>query len=264
MGHVDRLDRRLLPFPLGDQNLAGIWSPGEVGLHSNNKELLAVVKAVAYFRVRLACQHIVICSDNTSTVAAINKQGGTKFWSLTELAWELWELLDGIHCVARARHIPGRLNVLADCLSQGHSIRMVHSASGSGEDLGEMGTPEVDLFATHHNYKIRKFVSPFPHPRAWRVNAFSLDWSGMFAYAFPPWVILQEVLQKLIDDRAKMILVAPTWLSTTWFPLLLQLSIEDPVPLPMTWNLLLQPHSGIHHQNLSVLNLQAWLLSGQR
>ena len=197
-----------------------------------------------------------------------NKQaGGTKSWSLTELAWELWELLDGIHCVARARHIPGRLNVLADCLSRGSQVIPSEWSilpQALEEIWGKWGHPEVDLFATHHNCKIQKFVSPFPHPRAWRVNAFSLDWSGMFVYAFPPWVILQEVLQKLIDDRAKMILVAPTWPSRTWFPLLLQLSVEDPVPLPMIWNLLVQPHSGIHHQNLSVLSLQAWLLSGQR
>jgi hypothetical protein len=47
------------------------------------------------------------------------------------------------------------------------------------------GNPNIDLFATSLNFKVTTFVSPVPDPRAYAVNAMSLSWEEMFAYAFP-------------------------------------------------------------------------------
>jgi hypothetical protein len=44
--------------------------------------------------------------------------------------------------------------------------------------------PHVDLFATSLNHKLETFVSPVPDPLSFAVDAMSLSWDGMFAYAF--------------------------------------------------------------------------------
>jgi hypothetical protein len=251
---------------LGDLNVSGPWSPPERTLHSNNRELLAVYKAVVAFQGHLVNQHLLVCSDNTTTVASINKQGGTKSWSLTDLVWELWILLDRLNCQVVARHIPGRLNVMADLLSRSNQVipsEWMLKSSVLDQVWVKWGRPEVDLFATHLNNRLVDFVSPFPHPQAWGVDAFSLDWGGRLVYIFPPWVILQDVLWKIWDNQAEAIVVAPAWPSRPWYPLLLQLSVEDPFPLPVQPDLLVQPVTGLLHHNLHILNLQAWRLSGR-
>lgn len=124
------------------------------------------------------------------------------------------------------------------------------------------GCPVIDLFATHLNFKLDKFVSPFPHQQAWEVNAFSIPWSQDLLYAFPPWIIMQEVLQKIRDDKAEIILIAPSWPNRAWYPLLIQMTVEDPLPLEQFLNLLVQPHSSRVHPNLQILGLKAWRLSG--
>jgi len=250
---------------LGDREMGGDWTREESQLHSNNRELLAVSKAVVVFGEVLRNQQVLICSDNTATVAAINHQGSTKSESLMALVWDLWGLLDERECVARARHIPGRLNVLADSLSRRNQVIPTEwSILGGVLDWlwRRWPKPEIDLFATHKNYKMMKFVSPFPHHAAWRVNAFSFCWTGLSLYAFPPWVILGEVLAKIRDDGANVVLVAPGWTARPWYPLLIQMSVEDPVTIPLEPGLLVQTHSGVVHQDPRILNLQAWRLSG--
>ncbi len=60
--------------------------------------MLAVIKAVTNFQDKLKNQSLLICMDNTTTMATINKHGGTKSCELTEMAEELWFLLDKLRC----------------------------------------------------------------------------------------------------------------------------------------------------------------------
>ncbi len=71
-------------------------------MHSNNREMKAVIKAVNSFQNQLSNSNLLILTDNSSTVAVINKQGGTKSWSLTQVAWELWSILDTLNCQVKA------------------------------------------------------------------------------------------------------------------------------------------------------------------
>ena len=50
---------------------------------------------------------------------------------------------------------------------------------------------------------------------------------------FPPFPLLSKVMQKLRSTQvAEVILVAPWWPSQSWFPHLLRLCVEHPLPLP--------------------------------
>ena len=251
---------------MGDLQISQQWYPEEAKLHSNNREMLATIKAVEKFQTVIANSNLLICSDNATTVATINKQGGTKSWSLTDLAWKLWTKLDSLNCRAKARHIPGKLNVRADAMSRMNQILATEWSILQSVliPLWELwGVPSVDLFATRDNHKLPRFVSPVPDSMAWKTNALIFCWSNLYAYAFPPWEILGEVLLKIKDDIAEVILIAPHWEGRPWFPLLLDLLVEPPIQLPIRQDLLIQAHSGRHCQNLKLLNLHAWRLSGR-
>ena len=164
-----------------------------------------------------------------------------------------------------ARHVPGKINILADFLSRPHSIlqtewTLAHNVLRPVWD--RWGKPIIDLFSTRFKNRLPLFVSPVPDPLAWKVDALSLAWNGLSAYAFPPIPILSKVLRKAKTESPRMILVAPYWPAQPWFPDLLLLSHVPPLKLCLGKNGLVQPRSGIAHGNMEALDLHAWLLCG--
>jgi hypothetical protein len=164
------------------------------------------------------------------------------------------------------RHIPGHLNVLADTLSR--SLTPVNTECELLQVMFNAisllwGCPHLDLFATSLNHKLDTFVSPVPDPLAYAVDAMSISWKGMFAYAFPPFRFLSQVLQKVARESCKLIRIAPAWPKQAWFTDLLRLSCTRPLLLPLRVNLLSQLKGRIMHPNPENLHLHAWLLSGR-
>ena len=78
--------------------------------------------------------------------------------------------------------------------------------------------PQIDLFDTRFNHKLPQFVSPVPDPLAVAVDALTLPWEDLYAYAFPPTAILGKVVEKLLDSPCqRLILIAPGWPNMSWF-----------------------------------------------
>ena len=73
------------------------------------------------------------------------------------------------------------------------------------------GQPDIDLFASTLNAQMETCVSWKPHPMAKFVDAFTVDWSQFFFYAFPPFCLISRCVQKIIQDRATGILITPKW-----------------------------------------------------
>ena len=130
--------------------------------------------------------------------------------------------------------------------------------------------PQIDLFATRFKNKFvtseqPQFLSPIPDPMATAVDALSLSWDDLDAYAFPPAAILGKVVEKLHDTPyRRMILITPGWPNMTWFWDLVAMSSQIPLSLPILPNLLTQPFNQIPHRNLTNLNLHACLLEPQQ
>ena len=58
------------------------------------------------------------------------------------------------------------------------------------------------------------------------VDCFTLQWSdSLNYYAFPPF-------SQMLQDSATITLVVPLWPNQPWFPLLLDLLVENPIILP--------------------------------
>ena len=104
--------------------------------------------------------------------------------SLCALLWRLFSWCHPRRIVLRARHIPGRLNVIADKLSRHNQvIQREWSLSQQVFNLlcSKWGRPQVDLFATRFNHRLPKFVSPVPDVTAWAgggCSQFALGRSG--------------------------------------------------------------------------------------
>ena len=89
------------------------------------------------------------------------------------------------------------------------------------------GTPVVDRFATVHNMHLPQFKALVPEPRALAIDALSQAWQGRSMYMFPPFLLLNKVIQKLrTTQTGVLILIAPWWPSQPWFPHLLRLSVD--------------------------------------
>jgi hypothetical protein len=241
----------------------GLWSKAERRLHITVLELRAVrlgLQALLHL-VSDRCVHIM--SDNVATVAYIRNEGGTHSISLYREVRDLltWCRQHGIRLVPA--FIPGCRNVGADSLSR---QRKVLSTEWSLQKavfrrlLQAVPDIEVDLFATRWNHQMPRFVSPFPDTLAWRVDALSFPWDGLTAYAYPPQVLIPEVLNRVINSSVLLYLVAPLWRAQTWYPTLLHLLVDLPLQLRPN-RLLVQPQSQIYHSRPKFLNLHVFPLS---
>ena len=241
---------------LGEAIAKGVWSEPESHLHINFLELKAVFLALKSFEHLCRDQVVLIATDNTTVVAYINKQGGMRSGSLCALLWRLLAWCHPRGIVLRARHIPGRLNVIADKLSR-HSQVIQTEWSLSLQVFNLLFL----FFATRFNHKLPQFVSPVPDPAAWAVDALSIPWGNLDVYAFPPVSLLNQVTSKVMDQGClRMVLIAPGWPNMPWFWDLVNLSVQIPFQLPLRKDLVTQPLNGLLHKNLANLHLHVWLL----
>ena len=193
---------------------------------------------------------------------------GMKSGSLCTLLWRILSWCTRQQVTLRARHIPGRLNVIADKLSRlGQTIQTEWSLHPEVLQAvcSRWHQPQVELFATRFHNKLPQFVSPVPDPQAWAVDALSLSWDDLDPYAFPLAAIFGKVVEKLQDYPCnRIILIAPGWPNMPWFWDLVAMSSQIPLCLPSIPNVVSQPFNQVLHRNLSNLNLHAWLLEPQQ
>ena len=166
---------------LNEHTARGTWSLPESKLHINHLELKAVFLALKEFQNLCCNKTVLIATNNTTVVAYINKEGRMKLGLLCALLWRILSWCTRKQVTLRARHIPGRLNVIADKLSRlGQAIQTEWSLHPEVFQAicSRWHQPQVDLFATRFNNKLPQFVSPVPDPQAWAVDALSLGGPG--------------------------------------------------------------------------------------
>ena len=179
----------------------------------------------------------------------------------------MWNILN--LCLAHniqllVKHIPGRFNTLADRMSR--MDKPIATEWSWNQEIANkifqiMDFPSIDLFATRLNHRLPLYVSPIPDQKALSIEAISMDWNRIQAYAFPPFHLIQTVINKIRISQCKIVLIAPLWADRPWFPELLGLLVSPPVSLPVIPNLLAQLKGRILHQNWGLLQLHAWELS---
>ena len=229
---------------LNKHTARGTWSLPESKLHINYLELKAVFLAMKAFKDLCKDKIILVATGNITVVSYINKEGVMRLCTLCALLWRILTCCSRKQVTLKARHIPDRLNVVADRLSRlGQTIQTEWSLLPEVflTICSRWHRHKIDLFATRFNNKLPVcvFVSPVPDPLASAVDAHSLPWEDLDAYAFPPGDILCKVVEKLQDYPCKrIILIALGWPNIPWFWDLVAISSQNPLSLPNLQNLL--------------------------
>ena len=190
--------------------------------------------------------------------------------TLNSITTEIWEELSSLNATLSVSHISGSLNVLADRLSRPGQVLQGEweLCQDTFNHLTRVwGCPDVDLFATRFNRKLRRFVSLCPDADAISIDAMNTDWSQFrFPYLFPPFGLILECLERIKGSHTTCLIVTPAWTGNAFFPLLSELAIDDPVFLGANANLLEQgfePQVKAYH-DVGSLGLHAWLVSSGR
>ena len=197
----------------------GRWSLQEEHFHINVLELKAVELGLLSLCSHLENVGLKILSDNTTAVAYLCNGGGTRSVECNQVAKRIWSWGESKNIWFMPGHIPGSQNVQADFESRHFSedtewklnVQLFH------EITAHFGLPEIDLFASRNNFQISPYVSWCPDPGALFVDAFTGRWSQFeFIYVFPPFRLLNRVVQKIQHERVDSVVVAPNWPGQPW------------------------------------------------
>ena len=94
--------------------------PGGVSI--NARELLAVQLGLHQFQSSLQGRTVAVFCDNTTAVACLRKEGGTRSPLLSTLAQEILRWTESFSIRLAPQFLPGSNNVLADALSRPHQL----------------------------------------------------------------------------------------------------------------------------------------------
>ena len=245
----------------------GDLGPVVVGLGQTPHQLTrapgSIWLTLQHFLPQVRDTAVDVLMDNSTTVAYINKEGGTQSPTLCYLALDLWAWCrqHGIYLVAN--HISGVRNVLADVLSRGkHNHPTEWSLHKTVVQLEHWPTPHVDLFALEKNHKLPVFFSVRPSQTSSVINALMQNWESLYGYAYPSTNLIPRVLRKLrLQWSARILLVAPFWPSQPWFRQLTSMLTDLPRMVTPKDNLLKNSVTGKFYPKPDRMRLAVWPLS---
>ena len=241
--------------------VSGLWSEEEKTYSINWRELRAVRLGLLHFEDRLQGCPVALFCDNTTAIAYLRKQGGTVSSWLNEEAQAVLRWAEQKDVLLLPQFIMGSANVVADALSRRGQV-ITSEWTLCQEEVNHLlrkWPATIDLFATSKNYRLPVYFSPLHDPMAAGVDSLLQSWNHLQAYAFPPFNLLRQVLNKVRQSEGlEVTLIAPFWPQREWFPDLL---VDVPLTLPERNDLLRQPHFHRFHRGLPVLRLHAWRLS---
>lgn len=246
-----------------NQTVQVLWTEQMKLQHINNLEFHAVFLTIKTYQKLLQNKQVLVRTDNTTVGQYINKQGGTHSLLLCQQVWDLWMFALEHNMVLKAAHIAGVKNILADQLSRikirATELKLTNVVVQKIFQI--WGHPTIDLFATFENKKGVVFCSWIQHPQSLTVDALTINWDNMFAYAYPPLTLIPKVLQHMQKFQCEIIRIAPFWPTQHWYPQLLQLLVAYPLRIPTVENLLTQGKRKVAHPDPDIFKLTAWRLS---
>ena len=121
--------------------------------------------------------------------------------------------------------------------------------------------PTIDLFASRTNTQLKRFCSFRPDPECQTVDSFTISWTDEIFYAFPPFICIPKVIQKICNVKAYGIIIVPDWPNQPWYGQLLGITIKHFILYPRK-DLLLLPKKEMLHPMSKTLHLRAALVSG--
>ena len=202
--------------------------------------------------------------DNTTSCSYIKKFGG-RSEKLDMMARDIW-----FWCLERkihlsVAHVPGVDNTEADEESRKVNDDTEWSLTPQVFDAIKSIYPDisVDLFASRNNNKLSRYVSRRPDPEAYAIDAFSLTWTNDVFYMFPPFSLIGRILQKVQEEGTEAVIVAPIWITQSWWPSLLSLICGKCYQVQRARQHLYLPHDPDREYPIKKMNLGVFYISGR-
>jgi len=191
--------------------------------------------------------------------------GGCRSTDCHRIAKSIWQWCEANMVYLFATYIPTGDNTVADKASR---LDVDKSDFGLHDQffesiVSEFGQPQIDLFATEITTKCEKFISWYPCPGAFSIDAFTVKWNDYF-YAFPPFILITRVLRKILNEKATGIVVVPKWNTQPWYPIFMSLTVSSIITLGPSSNMLYYPYYDRHKTEFPKdLVLMSAILSGK-
>ncbi len=252
-------------FACLNREAAGFWDQWMSTQPSNYREMQAVLMGLLSFKEELSGKSVQILSDNVSTVANINFQGGPSA-SLTGVARAIWSVALKNNITLSLRFLRGVDNVHADALSRLEDKYgwKLHPVLFQALD-DRWGPHTVDRFADMNNTQLQVYNSRYKDPHSSGVDALSQrDWAQHNNWVCPPFRLVPRVLQVLREQKAVATVVAPWWPAQPHHQLLLTMSIAPPIRLPMSMGTVLFNGEWPEPLRNCKWRVFAWRVSGVR
>lgn len=242
----------------------GLWTPDIRCKSSNYREMMAVYLSMVSLRPHLKDKNVQILSDNVSTVANINFQGGPSK-SLTQVASMIWKEALGNNVCLTAKHLAGLENSHADYLSR----RIVPSDwklhPGVFRYLDRLWGPHsIDRCASMSNHQIQPYNSWYLDPLSSGVDCLAQkDWGHHNNFVNPPFCMIGKILKVIKEQNAEATIIAPAWRSRMWVHTLREMSMCAPIRLKMSRRMFLS--QGVVPEPLKNRRwkIYAWRISGK-
>lgn len=215
-----------------DQKASGLWEPCISAKSSNFRELMTVGMTLLSFHDTLCGKVVQILSDNVTTVACINNLY-TPSQELGQLMTDIWIMAHKLGVTLVAKHLAGRLNVLADHLSRVNSPYEWALDRKMFLYLDILFGPHtVDRFASMRTAQLPIYNSLYHDPMTSGVDALSQsNWRDNMNFVNAPFFLIPRVLQVVREQRAEATIIAPKWPAQVWFRDLVRMSVSAPIRL---------------------------------
>ena len=169
------------------QIASGLWDSHQAALSINARDLLTVKLGLYQFQSSLQGRTVAVFCDNTTAVAYLRMEGGTRSPLLNALAQAILRWSESLSICLAPQFLPGSNNVLADALSRPHQLPYSEWSLNLTvfRSLSRLWPVQIDLFATSENHRCSIYFSPFRDPMSAGTDAFLQSWDGLQAYAWP-------------------------------------------------------------------------------
>ncbi|XP_033222710.1 uncharacterized protein LOC117176563 [Belonocnema kinseyi] len=181
--------------------------------------------------------------------------GGVQYEDLNKISKEIWQWCEERNIWIFASYISSKDNFEANAESRKlePETEVELSIPAFNKIVKTFRNPETDLFASRTNSKCIRYISWKRDPGSEAIDAFTLNWSSVFFYAFSPFSIILRTLTKIKRDQAEGIMIVPNWPTQPWYPLFHSLMIRKPLQFNPDINLLTSSDSNPPIADLLVL-----------
>ena len=169
--------------------------------------------------------------------------GGTHSLACNAIAQNIWKCAIERKNWLLCTFIAGVDNVEADLASRvfDNTTEWMLNVKVFQDICAIFDRPDIDLFASKHNYQLTKYAPWTPDRNSYAIDAFVLNWGDFYAYCFCPFSVIPDVLKKIKDDAARVIEILPFWPTQAWFPKMTHMLINKPILFPRMRKLLTLP-----------------------